>query len=251
MQGPHRFVCDEPRIPFHPSILYEDRHILVIDKPHYLPTTPRGMWYRSTALMYMRDLTHNNDLIPAHRLDRMTAGIVVLVKNPVDRGAYQLLFQNKRVHKMYECVAPAPSRELTFPCDIRSYIQKDVGALQAYEKDLPPNSHTRIEIKEKNLYSDDDRDMILRYPQYAIYRLFPSTGKTHQLRLHMNNLGLPIMNDPLYPRIRFEKGEEEYENFSHPLQLIARMVEFEDPFTGEKRKFISRMRWDQKKEEDL
>ncbi len=244
----HRYVLQEPRIPFEPEIIYEDSHIIVIDKPHFLPTTPRGMWYRSTALTYMRDLLHNNDLVPAHRLDRMTAGIVVLVKARPDRRVYQMLFQDRYVHKMYECVALAPrysaqQMQPRFPIEVKSYIQKDVGTMQAYEKDLPSNSHTRIELKDRRSYTENDIQMIKKYPQYRIYQLFPFTGKTHQLRVHMNSLGLPIMNDPLYPCVRFGEGEENYEDFSCPLQLIARSLEFTDPISGKDKKFFSKMQW--------
>ena len=84
--GHHRWVTSEPTIPFDVGILYEDADIVVIDKPHFLPTTPRGMWYRQTALMRLRQRYHDDAITPAHRLDRATAGVVVFVRNPAMRG---------------------------------------------------------------------------------------------------------------------------------------------------------------------
>lgn len=69
------------------------------------------------------------------------------------------------------------------------------------------------------------------------YTLRPRTGKTHQLRVHMNSLGLPIVGDDFYPRI----VERSYDDFSQPLELVARRLSFVDPVTREPREFVSRV----------
>ncbi|NEG88728.1 pseudouridine synthase, partial [Bifidobacterium aerophilum] len=155
----HRWVTDEPRIPFDFEVLYEDAGIIVIDKPHFLATTPRGMWYRETALIRLRERYGEPDIVPAHRLDRLTAGVVVFVRDPALRGAYQMLFQERRTTKVYECLAPAaPIRRprygtiasleppRVFPLLRRSRIVKQRGILQAYEEPDEVNAETVIEL---------------------------------------------------------------------------------------------------------
>ncbi|KFI91474.1 pseudouridine synthase [Bifidobacterium scardovii] len=152
-------MTDEPHIPFDLSVLYEDERIIVVDKPHFLATTPRGMWHRETALIRLRERYGDPGIIPAHRLDRLTAGIVVFVRDPAVRGAYQMLFQGHRAVKTYECVAPArPVRRprygtierleppRVFPLRRRSRIVKRRGVLQAYEEPGAVNAETVIEL---------------------------------------------------------------------------------------------------------
>lgn len=235
----HRFVVEEPSIPFEMTTLYEDDHIIVVDKPHFLPTTPRGMWYRSTAQMRLRENPSYADVQPAHRLDRMTAGVVLFVKRREERGAYQTLFQSRHVKKIYECLAPSPQQGMVFPLRRESYIQKDVGVLYAYEKQLPPNAVTLINLKPKDEWTQCDTQAVQSRPGYTIYRLQPLTGKTHQLRVHMSALGIPIANDELYPVVNVRDKED----FSSPLELIARHLSFCDPFTHEERVFTSKIEW--------
>ncbi|WEV47317.1 pseudouridine synthase [Bifidobacterium sp. ESL0690] len=232
MQPKHRFVLDEPEVPFELTILYIDTNIIVVDKPHFLATTPRGMWYRQTALVRLRKHFKEPQITPAHRLDRLTAGVVLFVRNPELRGAYQMLFQEHRVEKVYECLAPAkpiirPKTGTTerldppavFPLRRRSHIVKERGRLQAYEMPGNVNAETVIELAAAggNIASQG----------YRRYVLHPKTGKTHQLRVHMNALGLPIKGDDLYPEIL----EPDYTDFSKPLQLVARSMSFIDPVT--------------------
>ena len=234
-QRGHRMVLEEPQIPFEPRIIYEDQRIIVVDKPHFLATMPRGMWYASTVLIRMRRLYGEPDIIPAHRLDRATAGVLVLVRDPAARRAYQMLFQEHRVRKVYQCLAPvgpmARPRTGTvrhldsprvFPLERRSRMIKRRGVLQAWEERGPVNAVTRV-------------DLTAGLGCLATYTLYPKTGKTHQLRVHMNALGLPIVGDDLYPRIQ----SRAYDDFSRPLQLVARRLEFTDPFTGVNRIFNS------------
>ena len=234
-QRGHRIVLEEPHIPFEPRVIYEDRRIIVIDKPHFLATMPRGMWYAGTVLIRMRQQYGEPDIIPAHRLDRATAGVLVLVRDPAARRAYQMLFQEHRVRKVYQCLAPVrpilhprtgtvqhlnPPR--VFPLERRSRVIKRRGILQAWEERGPVNAITRVELTAGQ-------------GCLATYTLYPQTGKTHQLRVHMNALGLPIVGDDLYPRIQTRA----YDDFSRPLQLVARRLEFTDPFTGVERIFTS------------
>lgn len=235
-------MLDEPDVPFELTVLFQDANIIVVDKPHFLATTPRGMWYRQTALVRLRKHFKEPQITPAHRLDRLTAGVVLFVRNPELRGSYQMLFQEHRVEKVYECLAPAKAiiRPRTgtierldppsvFPLERRSHIVKDRGHLQAYEVPGNVNAETVIELGQTdgNIVSQGHRRYILH----------PKTGKTHQLRVHMNSLGLPIKGDDLYPEIL----EPDYTDFSNPLQLVARSVSFIDPVSYEPRRFTSQI----------
>ncbi|KAA8817645.1 23S rRNA pseudouridylate synthase [Bifidobacterium callitrichos] len=243
----HRFVTVEPDIPFELPVVYEDAGIIVVDKPHFLATTPRGMWYRQTALMRLREIYGDDSITPAHRLDRLTAGIVVFVRDPALRGAYQMLFQERRTSKTYECLAPCapivrprygtierlePPR--IFPLRRRSRIVKRRGVLQAYEEPGEVNAETVIELGAGGMAIDGT-------PTWGsgvrAYTLHPRTGKTHQLRVHMNSLGLPIRGDDFYPRVE----QRAYDDFSQPLELVARRLSFIDPVSGEPCEFISRV----------
>ncbi|MGA4803058.1 RluA family pseudouridine synthase [Streptomyces lavendulocolor] len=220
----HRDFPAEKRVPFEVGIVYRDERIVVADKPHFLATTPRGRHVTETALARLRRELDLPWLQPAHRLDRLTAGLALFVVRPGERGAYQTLFRDRRVRKEYEAVAPyEPSLEL--PVTVRSRIVKERGVPAAREEPGEPNSESRVELLEH-------RGGLGRY------RLVPATGRTHQLRVHMNRLGVPILHDPLYPVVR-EDGPEDY---ARPLQLLARTLEFTDPVTGAPMRFVSRLR---------
>lgn len=221
----HRdFAAEEP-VPFPIGIVYRDAHLVVADKPHFLATTPRGRHITETAVARLRRELGVPALQPAHRLDRLTAGLVLFVVRPEERGAYQTLFRDRLVRKEYEAVAPYdPS--VALPRTVRSRIVKERGVLAAREEPGEANSESYVELVER------------RGP-LGRYRLVPATGRTHQLRVHMNALGVPILHDPLYPVV---EAEGAVEDFSRPLQLLARRLEFTDPVSGEPRRFESGLR---------
>ncbi|MFF1841656.1 pseudouridine synthase [Streptomyces sp. NPDC058217] len=221
----HRdFALEEP-VPFPVGVVYRDARLVIADKPHFLATTPRGRHITETAVARLRRELGLPSLQPAHRLDRLTAGLVLFVVRPEDRGAYQTLFRDKLVRKEYEAVAPYdPS--IAFPRTVRSRIVKERGVIAAREEPGEANSESRIELLEH-------REGLGRY------RLLPTTGRTHQLRVHMNGLGLPLVHDPIYPVIEPEGAADDW---TRPLQLLARVLEFTDPVTGVPRRFESGLR---------
>ncbi|MDX3765367.1 MULTISPECIES: pseudouridine synthase [unclassified Streptomyces] len=221
----HRDFAPEEPVPFPVGVVYHDARLVIADKPHFLATTPRGRHITETAVARLRRELGLPSLQPAHRLDRLTAGLVLFVVRPEDRGAYQTLFRDKLVRKEYEAVAPYdPS--ITFPRTVRSRIVKERGVIAAREEPGEANSESRIELLEH-------REGLGRY------RLLPTTGRTHQLRVHMNALGLPLVHDPVYPVIEPEGAADDW---TRPLQLLARVLEFTDPVTGGPRRFESGLR---------
>ncbi|UKY49192.1 pseudouridine synthase [Streptomyces inhibens] len=225
----HRDFAPEVPVPFEVGIVHRDERIVIIDKPHFLATTPRGRHITETALARLRRDLGLPALQPAHRLDRLTAGLALFVVRPEDRGAYQNLFSGRRVRKEYEAVAPYDG-EVALPVTVRSRIVKEPGVLAAHEEAGAANAESRIELVE-------------RRGGLGRYRLLPTTGRTHQLRVHMNGLGLPILNDPIYPVV----DDPDPDDFSAPLQLLAKVLEFTDPVAGCQRRFESGLRltaWD-------
>ncbi|MGV8875660.1 MAG: pseudouridine synthase [Rhodococcus sp. (in: high G+C Gram-positive bacteria)] len=211
----------EPTVPFSLDVLHRDENLLVVDKPHFLATTPRGAYVARSALVLLRRRFDLPELSPAHRLDRLTAGVLVFTVRRQARRPYQELFAQRTIIKQYDAIAPL-SPDLAFPITIRSRIIKERGVLQAQEVPGEPNAETLVELVDT-------------LGTYGRYRLHPHTGKTHQLRLHLCSLGIPIVGDNFYPSFR-EVADDDY---SDPLRLLARSIEFVDPLTGLIRRFAS------------
>lgn len=251
-----RELADEPQLPSDMPVLYEDEHVLAIDKPHFLPTTPRGSYIAQTALTKLRVREQNPLLIPIHRLDRPTAGVLLFAKTVEARRPFQMMFQHRQVSKTYRAVAPVPAdpaaAEQALSAEglqVRSHIQKIRDQLQVQQlseqecaaQGVEPNTLTTVKIlrtftpsaqaiegwcAEPNL--SEKREWEKR--EWALYDLAPHTGKTHQLRAHLNLLGSPILGDVLYPRVLPDAPDRP----EYPLQLLAYSLHFEHPITGER-----------------
>jgi len=217
----YRELETETPIPFEEAILFQDEHLLVVDKPHFVPMIPTGRFLRETLLVRLKRKLELPHLTPIHRLDRETAGVVIFSHNLATRGTYQSMFQKRSIRKVYEALAPALEGR-TFPFTYRSRMVDGDKFFVMKEEAGEPNSETRVELIE-------------RRGDLARYRLHPHTGRKHQLRLHMASLGVPILNDAFYPVALPCKGDD----YSAPLQLLARRIGFDDPLTGEARSFES------------
>jgi len=215
----YRDLPDEVVVPFDVPVLYRDENIVVVDKPHFLATMPRGGHVVQTALVRLRRSLGLWELSPAHRLDRLTAGVLVFTARREVRGAYQTMFAAGAVSKTY--LARSSAGTLAEPVEIRNRIVKRRGSLQAVVEPGEVNAVTMVSPLGDGLF-----------------RLAPSTGRTHQLRVHMNSLGLPIDGDPLYPTVLDVAPGD----FSTPLQLLAHRLAFVDPVTGVAREFVSERR---------
>ena len=221
----YREVVDEPRIPFDEVVLHVDEHLVVADKPHFLPVTPAGGFVAETLLARLVRRLGNPHLVPLHRIDRGTAGLVLFSANPDSRARYQALFPQRLIRKRYEALA-LPLTDRVFPLLRRTRLQAGEPFFRMCEIDGPPNSETRIDVIERG-------EHVWRYA------LEPVTGRKHQLRVHMAGLGAPIVNDALYSSVVGERAHEDYEK---PLKLLARALSFVDPLSGVERQFESQ--WD-------
>jgi tRNA pseudouridine32 synthase/23S rRNA pseudouridine746 synthase len=223
-----RRLVREPEIPFEEQILYQDEHILVADKPHFLPVTPSGLYLHQTLLNRLKKKTGIQTLSPIHRIDRDTAGLVIFCIQPGERAQYQNLFRDRVVKKVYEAIAPYSQGLINqLPMTYHSRLEESDHFLQMQEVDGEPNTDTLIELIE------------IQQP-WAKYRLTPGSGKKHQLRCHLNILGVPIKHDQIYPILT---PYQEYDlDISKPLQLFAKELVFGDPITNEYRTFISQQK---------
>ncbi len=219
----YRDVPQEATLPEDASVLFEDEHVLVADKPHFMPVTPGGRYLQSCLLVQLKRLTACESLTPIHRIDRETAGLVVFCKRAQDRDAYHALFRHHEVHKWYQAVAGFKP-DLQLPLVHRSRLVEADKFFLSQEVAGEPNSETRV-------------SMLKRMGDEALYELQPLTGHRHQLRIHMMSLGVPIAGDQLYPQVL--RGPHEADDFSSPLQLLAQRIAFTDPITGQERDWQS------------
>jgi tRNA pseudouridine32 synthase / 23S rRNA pseudouridine746 synthase len=225
----YRELENETPIAFSESIIYQDEHLLIADKPHFLPVVPAGRFLRETLLVRLRSQGQPDSLTPVHRLDRETAGLVLFSRNPETRGDYTALFRERKVKKVYEALARTPSKSegLDFPLTRKSRIATGEPFFRVQEVSGRPNAESVIEL----IGIEDE---------VARFQLRSLTGKKHQLRVHMAAVGLPIVNDRLYPDNAFVPHADRADDFAKPLKLLAKSVTFTDPVTGEERFFESR-----------
>ena len=244
----YRSIRNEPELPFKATVIFQDEFLVVVDKPHFMPVTPGGRYLQQSLLVQLKQQLNLPELSPVHRIDRETAGLVVFSVRAQDRNAYQELFRLRQVDKIYEAIAGAPETSALnpkFPLVHRSLMDEDMQFFRMREV-ITDGSHShnefnsetwidcveRIATQEIAIQTDGIKELAL-----ARYQLKPVTGQRHQLRVHMNSLGLPLLGDQFYPLVQI--GADENDNFEHPLQLLAKSIFFKDPISGFPRSFAS------------
>lgn len=226
----YRSVSDEPALPYKAQVLFQDAHLVVADKPHFMPVTPAGRYVKQSLLVQLKTQLGLETLSPLHRIDRETAGLVLFSINPQERARYQTLFRERQVSKLYQAIAPVRP-ELELPLTYRSRLEPSEQFFRSHEVRGEPNSETTLSLLKTEKINNQEN---------GLYQLEPVTGQRHQLRIHMNALGIPIEGDQFYPHVL--RGPDEAEDFSRPLQLLAKSIAFTDPISGEARAFESAQR---------
>ena len=243
-----RHVANEPTLPFKANIIFQDAYLVVADKPHFMPVTPGGQFVQQSLLVQLKQQLNLPELSPIHRIDRETAGLVMFSVRAQDRDAYQALFRLRQVEKTYEAIAGVPESSplrLEFPLTHKSMMVEDSQFFRMREladdemqNGEPFNSETWMDCVERLDGLDSAMQTITTStPALARYVLKPITGQRHQLRVHMNALGLPLVGDQFYPVVK--RAADELDDFSSPLQLLAKTIAFKDPLTGTARTFES------------
>lgn len=223
----YRQVSDEVDVPFHHEVLFENDHIIVVDKPPFLVVSPTGDYVKQTLLSRLKHTTQNPDLSPIHRLDKETAGVMMFAKRADTRHLYQAMFAHHEIKKTYHAIAGFMPTQ-TMPTDVRLHLERGSPFYtMRVNPDKSPNTHTHIRLLQVS-------------GRWAKYELTPTTGKLHQLRVHLNHLGIAIKDDPYYPQVIHRAKDD----FTTPLQLLAKQLEFVDPVSGEAWVFCSRRELD-------
>ena len=225
-----REVPFEHEVPFPVGIVHQCEHLLVADKPHFLPISPKGRHVQQTLLVKLKRLTGIDTLVPVHRIDLETAGLVAFSVQPAERAAYQRLFAERQVRKVYEAIAPLRP-ELAFPMRCLTRLEESPRFMAMHTVPGEPNADTHIELL-RTFTGPEGQPL-------GHYRLYPHTGRKHQLRAQMNHLGLPLLNDRIYPTLWPEPAPGQAPDFTRPLQLLAAELGFQDPVTGAQRQFTS------------
>ena len=185
------------------SILYEDEHIVAVDKPPGMVVHPaRGHWSGTLT----NALAHHFDQLSSvggshrpgivHRLDRDTSGVILVAKTNPAHYALAEIFQERRVRKEYlAIVAGTPDRDadrITQPIGPHPYQREKMAIRRAHPR--AREAETCYEVRES-------------FGRFALVRLLPKTGRTHQIRLHMAHIGCPVLCDRLYGgRSRVTRG---------------------------------------------
>lgn len=216
----YREVANEPVIPLREQILFQNEHLLVACKPPFLPVTPSGPYVRETLINRLKELTGNPSLTPIHRIDRETSGLVLISTNKKSRGAYQRLFMEGQVRKTYAAIAD-------YPQDTRRNLWLVENRIETGEPWF------RMRVGGGIVNARSSIRLVQTSGRRALFELHPLTGKKHQLRLHLSGLGFPIVNDRCYPTLLALREDD----FSQPLQLLAKKIEFQDPLSGKEMVF--------------
>lgn len=219
----YRSLAHEPALPFDEAVLHQDDHLLVADKPHFMPVTPGGRYVQQTLLVRLKRRLGLEHLVPLHRIDRETAGLVLFSLNPASRSAYAALVRAQGLTKTYEAIAPLG--DLTLPLTRESRLAEDERFFRQREVPGTPNARTHVALVRAGR-------------RHGLYRLTPVSGRQHQLRVHMAALGMPLLGDQFYPVVRQPAGADD--DITQPLQLLARGLAFTDPLSGAPRRFESR-----------
>ncbi|MCL1088952.1 pseudouridine synthase [Shewanella profunda] len=221
----YREVPIETKVPFEEHILFQDDNVILAYKPHFLPVTPSGNYVNECLVHRLRLRTGIDTIAPAHRLDRETAGVILMTIQPETRHLYHQLFVDDAIRKDYQAIAKLPP-------EIIEQYQKGCLTLPQHwtvkNRMQPGEPSFTMQVVEGEANSHSEISLVAIKDDLGLFHLSPITGKTHQLRVHMLSLGMPLLNDRFYPNL-LPKGPD---NIATPLKLMAQRLRFIDPVSG-------------------
>lgn len=159
-----------------PPVIYEDEHVIVFNKPAGMLSIKKGA--------YLAEPSIDDFGIIVHRLDRDTSGVIIVAKDEATRGYLQKQFQERKTHKTYyaiTCGVPAPEHAI-----IDVPLTRNLKRPTTF---IPDPNGREAQTEYRVLQAGNER---------ALVELKPRTGRTHQLRIHMNHIRCPILGDPIY-----------------------------------------------------
>ena len=229
-------VLEPQKVDF--DIIFEDDHFIIINKPAGLVVHPGNGNYSNTLanglLYYLKDISVLDPLRPGivHRLDMDTSGVIVTVKNEEAHHAVSKLFENRKVEKKYKAIVWGTPEDENI---IKNYIQRDLRNKTAFRVSETTGREAITKYKT-----------IENFGPLSLVSLYPKTGRTHQLRVHMKSIGHPIFADDKY-----SGGNKNIKSFHTKYSSILRRcfkigrrqmlhassIKFTHPFTDKKLKF--------------
>lgn len=201
------------------EILFKDECLVAVDKPPGLLTVP-GRGPDKQDCLYTRLLAEFHDALMVHRLDMDTSGVVLFARSPEAQRNLSMQFEQREVEKSYVAL-------------VEGIVEQDEGMIdypmrKDMEHRLPPR-HLIDCVRGKPAVTE--WEMLERRENTTRLALFPKTGRSHQLRVHMQAIGHPIVGDPIYghPAERLMLHAQTLE-FQHPIGRIPLAIESPVPF---------------------
>jgi len=239
----------EPAVATDIVVLWQDEHLLVVNKPAPLPVHSDGVFITNTLINFMRQRTANPALNLGHRLDRETSGVLALAKTKIVTARLMAAFDESSLEKWYLAVARG---EADFSETlVRGGMGKDPASKLDLRQKLYPqgsadtkDSATRFIVKQ-------------RLKGYTLLACQSLTGRTNQIRVHLESVGLPLAGDKLYGRsddfyldfikhVKAGGGQDFAGKVEHPRHLLhAWKLALRHPMTGE------RMQWEADMPDDM
>jgi len=195
---------EEPEVDFNYKILYEDESILVVDKPGNLPVHPSGRYFFNTLLTQLQVVNENEvdqekKFHIVHRVDRETSGVLVMAKTKEAAASLVDQFTKRQTEKEYLAIVRGVLKKDTY--SINAALAKDPRAeisIKMHVVELGADGNPLYVPKQEMMPASTEIEVIERLKGYSIVRCKPHTGRQHQIRVHLDHIGYPIIGDKLY-----------------------------------------------------